>query len=734
MVLWQLQQLADSGAINRAQQDEQVQLVMAGKPPTLAMLGAARSSAGAAEPGRRVWMESASPAGNGGQIDDMLSSDPRLAAMAGFLAQGQDAKEEAALAAAQAAATSAPAQPAPHLGGSEGEAPIPLPPQAFGERPFGDRRYRGPLNPLAGVAATREQQAAATSRAAGGGSGMAGPAVLPIDRILSSGTTRPADLPVEVERTLRALAPLDVRAPRVTIALLSKPPFRFLFDLVEAVRDRTGFGATLYRTSRELAPDQLSDEALRAAWLRKTVNLVGLCSGAPLAIDPNKAVCSLQPIEVNVLLQKLAACAQDATLDYDTAAELVNAGIHPGDAPPPRRTSTAPQATQRTQRTQGSVPTAQQQQQQQQQQQWSVAVPSGSVAAPTGLSAAQQRAHAAALATAQQNGWGMVAPHQRTSYGDEGRQLLAAREAAHFQNVDSTSAPVRSQAAPSASFAQVPPSQLRAPTGGTQAHELAHQAALSTAEQNGWGMVAPDQRAKYGDEGRRLLAQREAAYNASMAQQHQTTSAVEQENANRQAKVRDSALHRLSPRLIPTAPSSPYVLTRPLFSMLVRPLLQYKADLAAYEASERLRKEKYEDEVRKYEADVATWQEQQQAQQHERDLYNQQQAQHQNDREQRELEEVLRLSTLEVGGAAAEPAPVQTETAQEREARQLAAALRESLGAAAVDEEGNNPFSQGQRESTPTQPIVQSSKEGWDDGGKVALAAALSKANRRIRK
>ena len=115
-------------------------------------------------------------------------------------------------------------------------------------------------------------------------------------------------------------------------------------------------------------------------------------------------------------------------------------------------------------------------------------------------------------------------------------------------------------------------------------------------------------------------------------------------------------------------------------------------------------------------------------------MYNQQQAQHQNDREQRELEEVLRLSTLEVGGAAAEPAPVQTETAQEREARQLAAALRESLGAAAVDEEGNNPFSQGQRESTPTQPIVQSSKEGWDDGGKVALAAALSKANRRIRK
>ena len=81
MVLWQLQQLADSGAINRAQQDEQVQLVMAGKPPSLAMLGAARASVGAAEPERRVWMESASPAGNGGQIDDMLSSDPRRRAI-----------------------------------------------------------------------------------------------------------------------------------------------------------------------------------------------------------------------------------------------------------------------------------------------------------------------------------------------------------------------------------------------------------------------------------------------------------------------------------------------------------------------------------------------------------------------------------------------------------------------------------------------------------------------------
>ena len=89
------------------------------------------------------------------------------------------------------------------------------------------------------------KQQAATRAAAGGHTG-AGPAALPIDRLLSSSSTSPVDLPAEVERTLRALAPLDIRTPRVTVALLSKPPFRFLFDVVEAVRARTGFGATLY--------------------------------------------------------------------------------------------------------------------------------------------------------------------------------------------------------------------------------------------------------------------------------------------------------------------------------------------------------------------------------------------------------------------------------------------------------------------------------------------------------
>ena len=132
----------------------------------------------------------------------------------------------------------------------------------------------------------------------------------------------------------------------------------------------------------------------------------------------------------------------------------------------------------------------------------------------------------------------MIAPEQRARYGDEGRQLLAEREAAHSQRAANTHAPAQSTEPLPASFARAPPSQLRAPTGGTEAHARAQREAVVTADKNGWGMVAPEQRAAYGEEGRRLLAEREAAYNATISQQRAAEAAVAQENDSRHAKVR----------------------------------------------------------------------------------------------------------------------------------------------------------------------------------------------------
>ena len=194
-------------------------------------------------------------------------------------------------------------------------------------------------------------------------------------------------------------------------------------------------------------------------------------------------------------------------------------------------------------------------------------------------------------------------------------------------------------------------------------------------------------------------------------------------------------------------------------------LFQYKSDLAQYEASERLRKAKYEEEVRKYEADMALWQQQQAAEQQEQELRSQQQQQQfcQQDQEQRELQEALQLSMQDREAAAPAPtvswlrsdestvpapAPARAETAAEREERELAEVLRlsalEAGGAAAATDEAN-PFGRGARlmsnmsnagaaEASHLNLPSMREQGTWDDGGKEALAAALDKANRRMRK
>ena len=93
--------------------------------------------------------------------------------------------------------------------------------------------------------------------------------------------------------------------------------------------------------------------------------------------------------------------------------------------------------------------------------------------------------------------------------------------------------------------------------------------------------------------------------------------------------------------------------------------------------------------------------------------------------------------------AVAAPARARVETAAEREERELAEVLRmsalEAGGAVAATDEAN-PFGRGARlnagaAEASNLPSTSTHEQGnWGDGGKEALAAALDKANRRMRK
>merc|ERR1719498_179696 len=127
-------------------------------------------------------------------------------------------------------------------------------------------------------------------------------------------------------------------------------------------------------------------------------------------------------------------------------------------------------------------------------------------------------------------------------------------------------------------------------------------------------MIPADQRQQYGDEGRRLLPEREAAYNSQTAQNHAERAKQKQEYDAAQRK--------------------------------------YQADLAAYNAEERRRRDEHARQVAEYEANMAQWQEQQRQQEQfelQAGLQSQQIQQEQHVQEESELAEAIRRSMEESG-------------------------------------------------------------------------------------
>lgn len=116
--------------------------------------------------------------------------------------------------------------------------------------------------------------------------------------------------------TQQVLQPLFSK-PKLSTKLLSKPPFRFLHDIVTATIRSTNFLNNDSFDNDELDSKQIVDKASKVAFLSKLIAILNDYQahrgGEFLKARPEKIVAGLEPINTNVLLVCLAHAATDAT-------------------------------------------------------------------------------------------------------------------------------------------------------------------------------------------------------------------------------------------------------------------------------------------------------------------------------------------------------------------------------------------------------------------------------------
>mmetsp|Transcript_31387 Transcript_31387/g.40361 ORF Transcript_31387/g.40361 Transcript_31387/m.40361 type:complete len:697 (-) Transcript_31387:114-2204(-) len=142
----------------------------------------------------------------------------------------------------------------------------------------------------------------------------------------------------EIETTIQMMGAL-IAKPKMTEKLLSKPPFRFLHDVMMAVTDTTGFGTGLLEESEKDGKvlSKASKEE-KIEFLEKVKQLVGYSLNTMVEARPAKIVAGLEHENTNRLLQLLAVAAKHCP-DSEKAVAMVRGG-----GPPPAASEPAPAA------------------------------------------------------------------------------------------------------------------------------------------------------------------------------------------------------------------------------------------------------------------------------------------------------------------------------------------------------------------------------------------------------
>jgi hypothetical protein len=130
------------------------------------------------------------------------------------------------------------------------------------------------------------------------------------------------------EATTQVLLGEVITRPRLTEKLLSKPPFRFLHDVVMEVVRATGFGANLFGPD-ETDSAAVADKTQKMTFLEKIIKVVGLQLNTLVVASPAKIVAGRDPQDTNHFLQLLAVAAKnlpDSSAAVRTVLEELGGG------------------------------------------------------------------------------------------------------------------------------------------------------------------------------------------------------------------------------------------------------------------------------------------------------------------------------------------------------------------------------------------------------------------------
>ncbi|XP_031730913.1 TRAF3-interacting protein 1 isoform X2 [Anarrhichthys ocellatus] len=115
-----------------------------------------------------------------------------------------------------------------------------------------------------------------------------------------------------------------IKKPPLTDKLLTKPPFRYLHDILSEVIKTTGFMKGLYGEN-EMKSDNVKEKDSKIVFLQKAIDVVMLVSGEPLVAKPARIVAGHEPERTNELLQAMAKCCINK-MSSDDAVKRVLAG------------------------------------------------------------------------------------------------------------------------------------------------------------------------------------------------------------------------------------------------------------------------------------------------------------------------------------------------------------------------------------------------------------------------
>jgi hypothetical protein len=101
-----------------------------------------------------------------------------------------------------------------------------------------------------------------------------------------------------------------IHRPKLTEKLLSRPPFRFLFDIIQEVIQVSGFGRGLYNELESNSMNVMVSRETKIQFLMKIIKVLQSHLQVNIIAKPIKIVAGIDPQDTNIVLQLLAIVAK----------------------------------------------------------------------------------------------------------------------------------------------------------------------------------------------------------------------------------------------------------------------------------------------------------------------------------------------------------------------------------------------------------------------------------------